>query len=214
MGFLLFGSSAMAFLSFLAAFFFSQTRRFADLRKTRLAIEELELRTVPSTTAVWIGPTGGSWSTAANWDTGVVPDSNTIVELGSTYSGNDNVSVIDTDSHVQEILSASTYGGFNVASGVALIVDNDFIAYGTSTVTGSAAGTSITAGSLLVEGGSMTFSSMPTGTRVTVSANTIIEATPATIVVSNVALTMTGGVIIGGSLNLGSLGNLTIAGGA
>ena len=127
----------MKVFTFLRILFNSISMRLVKrLPRNTLSLEELEPRTVP-TTAVWIGPTSGNdnWSDAANWSTGSVPNSTTLVVFGSSYGGTDYMpSHIDGSYSVQDVLCATTYQGFSIDEGITLTCASGFYAYGTVTI--------------------------------------------------------------------------------
>lgn len=79
--------------------------------------------------SIWVGGGGDSnWSTAANWQSGTVPNSTEVAYFDSSCGGNCNVT-IDTAVNVLGIRSDATYTGtITQGAGVAMTIgDADFI---------------------------------------------------------------------------------------
>jgi hypothetical protein len=76
----------------------------------RPGLEALEDRCVPAT-LTWVGPAGGTWSTAANWYPAAVPNSSSSLQFGTTFGGTTNSSTDDMPSLSIGALDVdSTYG--------------------------------------------------------------------------------------------------------
>jgi hypothetical protein len=104
-------------------------------RCKRLQVESLESRDVPATYWVWIGPAGGDWSTASNWNNDEAPPNGVPLYFGSL--GGTNTSSIDNIANltVSELSENNTFtGSITIDPSVKLTVSGDMYEYAPVTV--------------------------------------------------------------------------------
>jgi hypothetical protein len=131
-----------------------------------LFLEVLEDRAVPSTSGqlVWTGPSGGSWSSSANWTDPVsglhfTPSSTDQLLFGDGGAGANTDSTMDyTSLTVDRVIMDSTYTHtLTMSSGHTLTTTNYVIQYGSLSMTGTA---TVSAGDYIDINGAVTGTSI------------------------------------------------------
>jgi hypothetical protein len=97
------------------------TNRPARRRSLRLAVEALEDRWLPST-FTWVGPSGGDFNTAANWQDQTNNPGVPGVNDNATIGG--GVTVMVTQSQTVNALTSTSGGVFDIVSGGAVAMNN------------------------------------------------------------------------------------------
>jgi hypothetical protein len=171
---------------------FDRTSRLIRPRRyTRLELETLEERAVPTTDNIWIGPAGGdlNFGNPANWTLGHVPTTGEITAFDPGMGGTDSNCVVDGTYHLTDLKETITYSGtLDLLSFSSLTADAQITTWGPviletgpvsistggnwyqySDTTSMGGGNRVTAGAWAINGGSLTVRGTGMGTDLTVN---------------------------------------------